>query len=143
MLHKNRITISSGIFAQRKRQSFSRIVVCTNTASIPAVTRKKQEEHGMNLLSAIPYLVLVATTPHPTVTYVVLNWRMHQLGGERYCRDQLRQFAEAGLLELHDGTGQDRREKQVRLTAAGRAELQRLRELLASLDTGEPSAQSA
>jgi hypothetical protein len=46
-------------------------------------------------------------------------------------------------LELHDGTGQDRREKQVRLTAAGRAELQRLRELLASLDTGEPSAQSA
>lgn len=91
-------------------------------------------------LGSIPYLVLVATTPHPTVTYIILNWRMHQLGGERYCRQQLRQFEAAGLLELHDGTGQDRREKQVRLTASGRAELQRLRELLATLETPEKSA---
>lgn len=94
-------------------------------------------------LASIPYLVLVATTAHPTVTYVILNWRMHQLGGERYCRQQLRQFESAGLLELHDGLGQDRREKQVRLTAAGRAELQRLRELLARIDSPEKSAQSA
>lgn len=94
-------------------------------------------------LASIPYLVLVATTPHPTVSYVILNWRMHQLGGERYCRQQLRQFEATGLVELHDGLGQDRREKQVRLTAAGRAELQRLRELLAELDTPGKSDQSA
>lgn len=97
----------------------------------------------MNSLGSIPYLVLVATTPHPTVTYIILNWRMHQLGGERYCRQQLRQFAAAGLLELHDGLGLDRREKQVRLTATGKAELRRLQELLASLDTAELSAQPA
>ena len=91
----------------------------------------------MNPLGAIPYLVLVVTTPHPTVTHVILNWRMHELGGERYCRTQLRQFEAAGLMELHDGLGQDRREKQVRLTAAGHAELRRLRELLAKLEVAE------
>ncbi len=107
----------------------------------PSQGRKRTPQ--VNSLGAIPYLVLVATTPHPTVTYVILNWRMHQLGGERYCREQLRQFAAAGLLELHDGKGQDRREKQVRLTSSGRSELRRLRDLLASLDTEEPSAQPA
>ena len=97
----------------------------------------------MNPLGAIPYLVLVATTPHPTVTHVILNWRMHELGGERYCRTQLRQFETAGLMELHDGLGQDRREKQVRLTAAGHAELRRLRELLAKLEVAEKASHRA
>ncbi len=97
----------------------------------------------MNPLGAIPYLVLVVTTPHPTVTHVILNWRMHELGGERYCRTQLRQFETAGLMELHDGLGQDRREKQVRLTAAGQAELRRLRELLAKLEVAEKASHRA
>ena len=97
----------------------------------------------VNPLGAMPYLVLVATTPHPTVTYVILNWRMHELGGVRYCRTQLRQFEAAGLVELHDGLGQDRREKQVRLTAAGHTELRRLREMLAKLDIVEKASQRA
>lgn len=78
----------------------------------------------------MPYLVLVAITPHPTVTHVILNWRLHQLGGERYCRARLRDLTADGLLELHDGRGADRREKQVRLTDNGQSELVRLRELL-------------
>jgi len=67
----------------------------------------------------MPYLVLVATTPHPTVTYVILNWRMHELDGERYCRTQLRQFEAAGLVELHDGLSQDRRENKFGLRPRG------------------------
>ena len=88
----------------------------------------------MNSLGLIPYLVLVATTPHPTVTHIILNWRLHQLGGERYCRARLRELAAGGLLELHDGGGADRREKQVRLTSAGRQELRRFRELISQLE---------
>lgn len=142
-IHKNRITISCGIYGWLKRRAFSRIVVCCNPSSIPAVKGNNKRRARVISLGSIPYLVLVALTPHPTVTYIILNWRMHQLGGERYCRQQLRQFEAAGLLELHDGQGQDRREKQVRLTVNGKAELQRLRELLAKLDSPEKSAQRA
>ena len=46
-------------------------------------------------------------------------------------------------MELHDGLGQDRREKQVRLTAAGHAELRRLRELLAKLEVAEKASHRA
>jgi hypothetical protein len=81
----------------------------------------------------MPYLVLVAITPRPTVTHVILNWRLHQLGGERYCRARLRELAADGLLELHDGHG-DRREKQVRLAPRGQSELARLRDLLSRLE---------
>lgn len=92
----------------------------------------------MNILGSMPYLVLVAITPHPTVTHVILNWRLHRLGGERYCRAQLRALAADGLLELHDGNG-DRREKQVRLAPRGYTELERLRDLLAQLAGQQPA----
>ena len=120
------------------------IVFCVNSFTIRDVTGfTNKRRTSVNPLGAIPYLVLVATTPHPTVTHVILNWRMHDFGGERYCRTQLRQFEAAGLVELHDGQGQDRREKQVCLTAAGHAELRRLSELLAKLEVVEKASQRA
>jgi hypothetical protein len=70
-------------------------------------------------LASVPYLLSIAQTLRPTVSNVVLTWRMSNLGGERHCRQYLKWLNSNGLIMLSVEAEKDRREKSVKLTDKG------------------------
>ena len=85
-------------------------------------------------ISGVPYLVLAVSAPHPTVSYVVLTWRMNELGGERHCRQWLKKLQRGGFVILESDCRADRREKSVRVTRKGHELLRDVRSVLSNIE---------
>lgn len=85
-------------------------------------------------VGSVPYIVLAVSAPHPTVSYVVLTWRMNELGGERHCRQWLKKLQRNGFIVLESDCRADRREKSVRVTNKGHELLAGLRNVLAAIE---------
>jgi hypothetical protein len=70
-------------------------------------------------INSVPYLALAASAAQPTVTYIILTWRMNELGGERHCRQWLKKLQQDGLVTLESDCRTDKREKLVRVSSKG------------------------
>jgi hypothetical protein len=94
-------------------------------------------------INSVPYLLLAVSAPHPTVSYVVLTWRLNELGGERHCRQWLKKLQAEGLVELQSDSRADRREKSVHVTEKGYRVLRDLRAALTAIGDAQAGSRGA
>ncbi|MBU3671075.1 MAG: hypothetical protein FGM43_00905 [Sinobacteraceae bacterium] len=84
-------------------------------------------------VSLAPALLIAAQHANPSISELVMNYRLNGLGGDRACRKLIHRMHRLNLLQVDRGGRDDRREKSVRLTDEAREFLRELRDHLHSL----------
>jgi len=84
-------------------------------------------------VSLAPALIIAAQHANPSISELVMNYRLNGLGGDRACRKLIHRMHRLNLLQVDRGGRDDRREKSVRLTDEALELLRELREHLHSL----------
>jgi hypothetical protein len=84
-------------------------------------------------ISLAPALLIAAQHANPSISELVMTYRLNGLGGDRACRKLIHRLHRLNLLQVDRGGRDDRREKSVRLTDEARGLLRDLRDHLHSL----------
>jgi hypothetical protein len=96
----------------------------TTTSSPPPALRH---------VSLAPALLIAAQHANPSISQLVMTYRLNGLGGDRACRKLIHRLHRLNLLQVDRGGRDDRREKSIRLTDEARELLRELRDHLHSL----------
>ncbi len=88
---------------------------------------------GPRYVSLAPALVIAAQHANPSISQLVMTYRLNGLGGDRACRKLIHRLHRLNLLQVDRGGRDDRREKSIRLTDEARECLRELRDHLHSL----------
>lgn len=91
------------------------------------------------VIGLVPALVLAAEREGASISEIVMVYRTHGLGGERSCRKLIHRLERLDFLAVAEGTRVDRREKAVRLTDYGRAQLRAIADHVQYLGTNGTS----
>ena len=86
-------------------------------------------------ISLAPALLIAAQHANPSISELVMTYRLNGLGGDRACRKLIHRLHRLNLLHVDRGGRDDRREKSVRLTGEAHELLRQLRDHLLALSS--------